>query len=266
MSDLPDPIQRLDDIFAAATVAHEYIADTHRELIELHADDAESRRLLTESATVILEQMPGLSRGLRRLATDWSEQEVLDPQRAADTLERFSTTLAEVEPALEALGVLQRQIAAKLTDRLRLAGSSCCSHAHARGRRLLVTFSERELGGADTPDLLAIGLCAKLLCTRAQLLGALAARAQPVFHRSGQPAILIAHMRPLDLGHRSSLARGNFGLAAVQPAAGDSITVGARLTFSLSCAGCEGRLPPTNLARSPTTRPLANARCAPTAA
>lgn len=52
MPNLPGPLDQLDLYFAAATIAHELANDLHRELVELAADDADTRELLRESASI----------------------------------------------------------------------------------------------------------------------------------------------------------------------------------------------------------------------
>lgn len=121
MADLPQPIQRLDARLLAATIAHEYVADRHRELVELDADDACSRRLLAESAAIVLERMPRLAAPLRKLAREWAEQDVLDPQRAEQTLADLSAALARIEPRLNDSRGRQREIASELAELVRAA-------------------------------------------------------------------------------------------------------------------------------------------------
>lgn len=58
MTGRPGPLEQLDRYFLAATIAHEYADDLHCELAELHADDVHTRKLLSESAAVVLKQMP----------------------------------------------------------------------------------------------------------------------------------------------------------------------------------------------------------------
>jgi hypothetical protein len=56
MTERPDPFAALDRYFAAATIAHEYLAELHRELGALGAlgaDSAHTRALLAESAAVV---------------------------------------------------------------------------------------------------------------------------------------------------------------------------------------------------------------------
>ena len=52
MPNLPGPLDQLDLYFAAATIAHELANDLHRELVELAADDADTRELLREPASI----------------------------------------------------------------------------------------------------------------------------------------------------------------------------------------------------------------------
>lgn len=121
MAEQPQPIQRLDEIFGAARLAHEYVADRHRELVELDADDDRSRRLLAESAAVVVQQMPRRSARLRRLAGEWAEHDLLDPQQAERTAANLASALAHIEPALSSLLARQRVIASELTDRVQAA-------------------------------------------------------------------------------------------------------------------------------------------------
>ena len=58
MADRPEPLKQLDLHFLAARIAHEYADDLHYELAELHADDAHTRKLLSDSANVIPTSWP----------------------------------------------------------------------------------------------------------------------------------------------------------------------------------------------------------------
>jgi hypothetical protein len=122
MAELPDPIQRLDRYFMAARIAHEYIADKHRELAELQADDARSRALLRDSAAVVFEEMPLVTRQLREEGRDWDEQQLLEPEAAERTLASLTARLAELEPALRALRARQDEIAVSIRERVQAAG------------------------------------------------------------------------------------------------------------------------------------------------
>ncbi len=118
MTDRPGSLRLLDGYFAAARIAHEYVFDLHRELVERDAADDHTRELLHESAAVALEQMPALTRGLRGLEREWGEQELLDPSAAERTVERLDGEVAELVPALAALRARQNQIVAELLDRI----------------------------------------------------------------------------------------------------------------------------------------------------
>ncbi|MHB1290522.1 hypothetical protein [Georgenia sp.] len=112
MSDRPEPLRRLDELIAGATFRHEHIADLH-----LLAPDDQSTRLIRESADIALRQMPALTRDVWAAERTWQEQELLDPERAAETLRRIDAEMAKIEPDLRALAERQRQIVRELRDR-----------------------------------------------------------------------------------------------------------------------------------------------------
>lgn len=118
MTDRPGPLGLVDGYLAAARIAHEYVFDLLRELAELDVADDHTRDLLHESAAVALERMPELTRRLRGLEREWSEQELLDPPAAERTLERLISDVAALVPALAALRTRQNQIVADLLDRI----------------------------------------------------------------------------------------------------------------------------------------------------
>jgi len=72
MPDRPAPLELLDRHFEAARIAHEYIADLHRELVELGAADNCTGSLLHESAVVTIERLPRLTSRVRELGRDWA--------------------------------------------------------------------------------------------------------------------------------------------------------------------------------------------------
>jgi hypothetical protein len=121
MAERPGPLLQLDRYFAAATIAHEYIADLHRELVALGEDDEQTREALGESAAVVLERMPALTGELRRLEREWSEQRLVDPSRAERTLGAIEAALPEVEAELDALRTRQDDIAIELRERVKRA-------------------------------------------------------------------------------------------------------------------------------------------------
>ncbi len=116
MAERTGPVEQLDRYFAAATIAHEYIFDLHRELTELHADSADTRELLGEAAVIVLARMPELARELLHLERRRAEQELLDPHQAMHTMEAFRCLFAEVEPGLAMLRARQDEIVAELAD------------------------------------------------------------------------------------------------------------------------------------------------------
>lgn len=115
MTNRPGPLKRLDSYFAAARIAHEYIFDLYRELAELDTGD-HARELLQESTAITIEQMPALTRRLRRLESEWAERELLDPPAAERIIDRLEGDLAELAPTLAALRARQNQIVAELLD------------------------------------------------------------------------------------------------------------------------------------------------------
>ena len=124
MTERPDPFAALDRYFAAATIAHEYVADLHRELGALGGDSAHTRALLAESAAVVTDRMPAPTRELRQLRAEWETQNLLDPPRATRTLERAETRLIEAEPDLSVLRARQDEIVAEMRGLLERARES----------------------------------------------------------------------------------------------------------------------------------------------
>lgn len=118
MVERPASLAQLDRFFAAATIAHEYIADLHRELVTLGQDSERTWELLNDSASVALSQIPELTIELRRLAIEWSDQQLLDPSRAEETLALIKVELNEIEPQLSASRERQNEIAAELRERV----------------------------------------------------------------------------------------------------------------------------------------------------
>ncbi len=116
MTERPEPLRQLDLYFLAARIAHEYADDLHYELAELHAADVHTRKLLSDSANVILREMPRLARGLRSLEFEWEEQELLDPVQAERTAQSLGVRWADVAPELAALRARQDAIVAELAE------------------------------------------------------------------------------------------------------------------------------------------------------
>ncbi len=121
MTARPATLARLDRDFAAATIAHEYAADLHRELVALHQHSERTSELLGESAELVLRRMPELTQELRGLGLDWAEQTLLNPPQAERTLHLIETRFAEIEPNLLALRERQNAIVAELRERIERA-------------------------------------------------------------------------------------------------------------------------------------------------
>lgn len=112
MTERPGSLGRLDRLLAAATIAHQRIADLHA-----RQPDELSLALLRESADIVLRQMHDLAAGVRARGRIWAEQELLDPERAAETLRQADTEMAEIEDDLRVLLTRQEQIARELQNR-----------------------------------------------------------------------------------------------------------------------------------------------------
>lgn len=118
MPERPPPIKRLDSLLSAAMIAHEAIFEMRRELIATDRATPEQARLLEESARIVTVELPSWSAGARRLSAQWAEQRLLDPERAAKTLEEFETELQRIEPSVRSLLNRQREIAGQLRSML----------------------------------------------------------------------------------------------------------------------------------------------------
>lgn len=100
------------------TLSHAAIYTAHRRLIDLEADDDETRRLLDESAQIALRRAPNAGRRARQLASEWGARQLLDPSSAALALAATERETARAERALRRLLHRQEEIAARLRARL----------------------------------------------------------------------------------------------------------------------------------------------------
>lgn len=124
MTERPDPFAALDRYFAAATIAHEYVADLHLELAALGRESGHTRALLGESAAVVTERMPALTRELRQLGDEWETQNLLDPPQAKRTLQLAEARRIEAEPELSTLRARQDAIVVEMRGLLERARGS----------------------------------------------------------------------------------------------------------------------------------------------
>jgi hypothetical protein len=113
----PEPLARIDRYLAAARIAHEAIWDLHRELVVSARADDRTRDLLGEAARIVTVEVPEALTQVRRLDALWSEQELLNPPAAADTLSALKVAVDRVEPQLASLRARHRDVAAELLRR-----------------------------------------------------------------------------------------------------------------------------------------------------
>jgi hypothetical protein len=117
MAARPEPLARIDRYLAAARIAHEAIWDLHRDLVVRGTADDRTRDLLGEAARIVTAEVPEVLTRVRHLDALWSEQELLDPPAAADTLRALMTEVDRVEPTLGRLRARHREVAAELLRR-----------------------------------------------------------------------------------------------------------------------------------------------------
>jgi len=71
----------------------------------------------SDTARIVTVEVPEVLTQVRRLDALWSEQELLDPPAAADTLRALTTEVVRVEPTLARLRARHREVAAELLRR-----------------------------------------------------------------------------------------------------------------------------------------------------
>jgi hypothetical protein len=145
MADRPEPFTQLDRYFAAARIAHEYVGDIFQELVRLDRADAHAPELLAESAAIALRDIHELTRDARELERQWHEQELLNPQAAAQTLHAFDSALAgwfHSWRTCEHAKTRSPEPCADYSIGPRTANAS--ASGKPRGRGLLVTVGERK--------------------------------------------------------------------------------------------------------------------------
>jgi hypothetical protein len=76
-----------------------------------------SQALLAESAEIVLQKTGAATATARRLAAQWHEQSVLDPQAAEETAVELETELANAESVLRELLARETAIDAELRAR-----------------------------------------------------------------------------------------------------------------------------------------------------
>ena len=121
MTDRPEELQLVDRYLGAARNAHLYAFRVHRQLVELGAAEDHTRTLLAESAVIVLQEVPALTRDWRVLEREWFEVELLDPTNLDRKTQALTTCFAELHPRLQALAVSQDEIVAELVKLLKNA-------------------------------------------------------------------------------------------------------------------------------------------------
>lgn len=114
MSEVPDPLARLDVLLEALFIAHTTIYDLHLDLVLADRATPTSQGLLTESARIASQRTSEATADVRRLAVQWHEQSVLDPEAADRTALEIEQQLTATEVVLRDLLHRQAAIAAQL--------------------------------------------------------------------------------------------------------------------------------------------------------
>lgn len=114
MTERPERLARLNAYGDVAMIAHEAVWDLHQRLVARDLANERTRDLLTESARIATAEIPRALHNARRLATRWSEEDVLDPRAASRTLHALTEELDRVAPQLRQLRRRQNEIAAEL--------------------------------------------------------------------------------------------------------------------------------------------------------
>jgi hypothetical protein len=114
MSETPSPVARLDDYLATVTFVHEAIWELRTAAVVLERDDARVHEWFREAAELVVVELPPIVREARRLRELWSEQDVLDPAAATDTLRLLADELDRADPAMRTLRERQNEIVREL--------------------------------------------------------------------------------------------------------------------------------------------------------
>jgi hypothetical protein len=114
VSDVPDPLRRLNALHEAMFMAHTTVYDLHRRLVSLDRATPTSQDLLAKSAAIALQRTSEATTAVRRLADQWHEQSVLDPEAADRTAFELEQQLTATEIALRELLVHETAIVTQL--------------------------------------------------------------------------------------------------------------------------------------------------------
>src|SRR3954454_24031514 len=114
MAETPGPVARLDDYLATVTFVHEAIWELRTAAFVVERDDARVHEWSREAADLVVVELPPIVREARRLRELWSEQDVLDPAAATDTLRLLADELDRAEPGMRTLRERQNEIVREL--------------------------------------------------------------------------------------------------------------------------------------------------------
>src|SRR3954469_12120475 len=114
MVETPGPVARLDNYLATVTYVHEAIWELRTAAVILERDNARVHERFREAAELVVAELPPIVREARRLRELWSEQEILDPAEAIDTVRLLADELDRAEPAMRTLRERQNEIVREL--------------------------------------------------------------------------------------------------------------------------------------------------------
>jgi len=118
MAKRPKELELIERYRLASTFNHLQAFQVRRELIELDAGSDHLDHLLEESVAITLHAMPALTRELLILASQLSEQDLLDPPNAERTAHSLEIRFADLRPEFEALLRRHDDIVAELSSLL----------------------------------------------------------------------------------------------------------------------------------------------------
>lgn len=118
MADRLEELELVERYLEAARIAHESGFRIHRELVDIGADGEHTRKLLSESAAIVLAEIPALVRDWHVMEREWFETELLDPACLDRKTQALKASFTELGPALNTLRGRQDEIVTELVDLL----------------------------------------------------------------------------------------------------------------------------------------------------
>jgi hypothetical protein len=117
----PHAIGTLDDLCAAASIAHQGNFELRRRIASLEIECRQSAQLFDESVQLVTRDIPEATAEAHRLIRRWSEQALLDPEAAELTATELSAAVEACMPPVRALLDRQREITESLVSLLATA-------------------------------------------------------------------------------------------------------------------------------------------------